>query len=222
MDWHKWIRTNNSYKIVALFITLVLWISVLGRKEETVEKYIDIKYKLKNNRAIKNNMIHQVVYTVTGSRRSLARYRKEDSDPIIIDLTDATLGRRVIQIPTEGISIPFGTQIISVIPKSIVVDIEELIIKKIPVKLVWSDISPKEIGYDVVSISPERVKVAGVRDSLSLLQYVFTEPIQLDILEQNKNDEDILTIDVRIREINKPGIKELKENQVQIFLKRIF
>lgn len=221
MNWLKWIQINGSYKVVALFITLVLWISVLGRKEETADKYIDIEYKLRSNRAIKNTVVDQIMYKVAGSRRSLTKYMEEDLEPIIIDLTDAALGRRVIQTPTEGIVIPFGTKIVSVNPKSIIVDIDELIVKKIPVKLTWSDTSPEEMGYKLVSINPEKVKVAGVRDSLSLLQHVLTEAIQLDILEQNKNHGDILTIDMRIREINKPGIKELKEKQVQVLLERV-
>ncbi len=221
MNWLKWIQNNGSYKVVALFITLVLWISVLGRKEETADKYIDIEYKLRSNRAIKNTVVDQIMYKVAGSRRSLTKYMEEDLEPIIIDLTDASLGRRVIQTPTEGIVIPFGTKIVSVNPKSIIVDIDELIVKKIPVKLTWSDTSPEEMGYKLVSINPEKVKVAGVRDSLSLLQHVLTESIELDILEQNKNHEDGLTIDIRIREINKPGIKELKEKQVQVLLERV-
>lgn len=221
MSWLKWIQINGSYKVVALFITLVLWISVLGRKEETADKYIDIEYKLRSNRAIKNTVVDQIMYKVAGSRRSLTKYMEEDLEPIIIDLTDAALGHRVIQTPTEGIVIPFGTKIVSVNPKSIIVDIDELIVKKIPVKLTWSDTSPEEMGYKLVSINPEKIKVAGVRDSLSLLQHVLTEAIQLDILEQNKNHGDILTIDIRIREINKPGIKELKEKQVQVLLERI-
>ncbi|CAM5998641.1 unnamed protein product [Sphagnum balticum] len=96
---------NASYKIVALLITLILWVIILGSKEAAIVKMIPANYILPKDMAIANSVPTEVAFRLTGPRLPLKRY-SEINDPLTIDLSSASEGFSTIRVHPDSIDVP--------------------------------------------------------------------------------------------------------------------
>src|SRR5690606_38635104 len=113
------------YKLVALFITLILWVSVLGRKETTVSKEVPLNFIAAEDKIVSSVSSKLVRFELTGSRRALRRFIAERAEPISVDLKIRGVGRLIVTVPEDSLRLPFGVKVQGVNPPSIVVDIED-------------------------------------------------------------------------------------------------
>ncbi len=177
--WYKAVREffyeNGSYKVVALLITLILWITVLGNKDQILNQSAKLKINLPKNHIIANGITDQIQVQISGSRLSLKKIAS-GLDPIEIDLEDAKPGRTILTIPTSKIVLPFGANIVSVNPATLVVDVDRIISKRVPVKISW-DAEEEPNSMRVAQIKPSTVVIRGASSVLSRIQEVWTEPI---------------------------------------------
>lgn len=51
---------NGSYKVVALLITLILWITVLGNKDQILNQHVKLNFNLPKDHIIANGVTDQV------------------------------------------------------------------------------------------------------------------------------------------------------------------
>jgi YbbR domain-containing protein len=166
---------NGSYKVVALLITMILWITVLGNKDQILNQNLKLNFILPKNKIIANGIADQAQVQISGSRLSLKKLAK-GLDPIDINLEDAKPGRTIVTIPTDKIILPFGAQIVSVNPATLVVDIDQVTTKRVPVRITWdSDEEPQFLR--VTQIKPATIMVKGASSVLSRIQEVWTDPI---------------------------------------------
>jgi YbbR domain-containing protein len=169
------IMENGSYKIVALLITLILWITVLGNKDQVLNQMVRLNFSLPKNHIIANSITDRVQVQISGSRLSLKKLIK-GIEPIEINLEDAKPGRTIVSIPTDHILLPFGAQILSVTPANLVIDIDRVMTKRVPVKVSWdTDEEPKNIR--VSDLRPSSVIIRGASSVLSRIDEAWTEPI---------------------------------------------
>jgi hypothetical protein len=206
---------NGSYKVVALLITLILWITVLGNKDQILNQNVQLSFLLPENHVFSNAVTNQVQIQVSGSRLSLKKLSKGIA-PIQINLSDIKAGRTIVSIPTDSIDLPFGSQIVNVNPASIVVDIDRVITKRIPIKFQWDTEEPDDIM--IRDIQPRTVVVKGALSVLSRVQEVLTDPIspaQLDFDTKKRID-----LRVGLREFNFFGILPFDTKAVTVTLEK--
>lgn len=117
-----WILENSSYKIVALLVTLILWVTILGRRDFVVTKEMDVEFLLPKNvnlETVKSEK--KVLVKVSGPRTALRRFGQTPGS-ITLDLTQASVktGKNQFKARFEAknIEIPFGVKIVSIEPES--------------------------------------------------------------------------------------------------------
>ncbi len=212
----EYITQNGSYKVVALLITLILWITVLGNKDQVLNQTVQLNFVLPENHVISNAVTNQIQVQISGSRLSLKKLSK-GMDPIEINLADIKAGRTIVSIPTDSINLPFGSQVVNMNPASIVVDIDRIITKRIPVKFQWdSEEEPSDLV--VKSIKPASILVKGAVSVLTRIQEVLTEPISPAQLAFDGKKR----IDVRtgLREFNFFGVLPFESKSVTVTVEK--
>jgi YbbR domain-containing protein len=115
---------NLSYKIVALFITLILWLTILGRRDFILTKTVDIELLTAPSYTVVAQTAEQVKFKVSGPRSALKKYLDSSlSHAITLDISDKGAGVVNVEIPVGKMDVPLGVKIISVRPSKIQAEI---------------------------------------------------------------------------------------------------
>lgn len=117
---------NFSYKIVALFISLILWLSILNKRDFIVTKELDVDFLAAENMMITGQSSAQIKVKVSGPQPILKKYR-ESSQVIAFDMSDKPAGFYDIDMHASKIEVPAGAKIIGIKPNTIHVEIVEKI-----------------------------------------------------------------------------------------------
>lgn len=120
---HRWRDTftdNLSYKIVSLFIALILWLTILGRRDFSLTKTIDIELITGPGKIVAHQSVDVAKVKVSGPRTALKKYMDSGlSQLLVIDISDKGQGEFDVEVPLNQIDVPFGVKVISVKPPMI-------------------------------------------------------------------------------------------------------
>lgn len=115
-EWKSWILENGSYKLVALFVTLILWVTILGRRDFVLSKEMDIEFLLPRSIAVaESNLERKVTVKVSGPRMALKKFA-QNPGTITIDLVKSQPGPARAVITPRSVEVPFGVKVLSVTP----------------------------------------------------------------------------------------------------------
>jgi hypothetical protein len=115
-EWKAYIFENGSYKFVALFVTLILWVTILGRRDFVLSKDMDVEFLLPRSIAIaQHDVERRVTVKVSGPRVALKKFA-QNPGTITIDLIKSQLGPIRAVISPRNVEVPFGVKVISVNP----------------------------------------------------------------------------------------------------------
>ena len=188
------ISENTSYKIVALLITLILWVIILGSRESTVLKMIPTEYLLPRDTMIVNNVPHEVAFKVAGPRLALRRFT-EFNEPLTIDLTSAMEGLTTVRIHPDSINVPSGLRVVSVSPSTITPSLDRIISKVVGVQLDMIDKLPNGKTIKSVEIIPSEWQISGARSFIVKTTFIKTAPIDLSKIQETLSEEVPLNFD---------------------------
>lgn len=185
-------------KFVSLCLAIMLWYFVGG--EDIVEKNIQVPVEtinLPNDLIISNKYKKEIEVTVRGPRSVLLEMGKDQS-AIQINLASATPGTRVESIGNEKIPVSRGIEVLRVQPSTILLSLDNLIQKELPVKAVTTgEVSP---GYQLtdLEITPKSLTINGPETILSRVDVLQTTPINLQDLFESVQLQIPLELDQRI------------------------
>lgn len=113
---------NLSYKFVALGVALILWMSMLGRKDSTLIKDFELQVLLGPGLEMTTQIPQIVKVELAGPRVALKKINQ--MNPVFtVDLTAAKSGRQVVQLNREGLNLPIGARVLSIDPREFTVQI---------------------------------------------------------------------------------------------------
>jgi YbbR domain-containing protein len=115
---------NLSYKFVALGVAMVLWMSMLGRKDSTLMKEFELQVLLPPKIELQTQ-IPQVVKVEVGGPRVALKKINQMTPVFTIDLTAARPGRQVVELSKEGLNLPIGARVLAIDPKEFTVVLRE-------------------------------------------------------------------------------------------------
>ncbi len=113
---------NGSYKLVALFVTLILWVTILGRRDFVQTKEVDLEFLLPRHMLIVGNVEKKVLVKVSGPRMALKKFA-QNPGTITIDLGKSTLGPNKAMITPRNVEVPFGVKVLAITPEEILVNL---------------------------------------------------------------------------------------------------
>ncbi|MEK6626992.1 MAG: CdaR family protein [Bdellovibrionota bacterium] len=116
------ILDNFSYKLVALFISLILWVSILNKRDFIVSKDFDVDFITSESYVVSAQSSAQLKVKVSGPQPLLKKYR-ESSSFLALDLSDKGPGFYDIDMNVSKIDVPKGIKVIGIRPQTIRVEI---------------------------------------------------------------------------------------------------
>ena len=113
---------NFSYKVVALFISLILWLSILNKRDFIVTKDLELDFVTSELLVVAAQSSAQLKVKVSGPQPILKKYR-ESSQILAFDLSDKPAGFYDVDMNASKIDVPKGIKIIGIKPNTIRVEI---------------------------------------------------------------------------------------------------
>ena len=169
-------------KLVALAITLALWVGVTGLSTPTTRQIAEVPLTLSysNKTEITSASVQTVNIVISGDRRKVNQVT-ENNLVISVDLSDVPPGERLVQLGPENVSIdlPLGVKLQEIRPNRIAVRLESVEEKEVAVNVETTG-EPAE-GFDVYSetVNPARVRVRGPASYVRGLTSVPTDRIDI-------------------------------------------
>ena len=119
-----WWSDNLSYKFVALGVAIILWLSMMGRKDSTLVKDFELQVLLGPHLEMETAIPQLVKVEVIGPRVALKKINS--MNPVFtVDLTAAHIGRQVIQLSRDGLSLPIGARVLGIDPREFTIVLRE-------------------------------------------------------------------------------------------------
>lgn len=119
--WFKELYQENiSYKLVALFIALILWITILGRRDFVISKEMDLEVNVAQGLIVGVQSTDKIKVKVSGPRAALKRFVDSGlSQMITVNAVNRAEGEYDIEIPMHKIDVPFGVRVIQIKPNTV-------------------------------------------------------------------------------------------------------
>lgn len=170
-------------KLVALVITLALWLGVSGLRAPITTRLnnIVLQPRISNSLEITNSPVTEVALVVTGDRRKIDQIKPENLI-VSLDLTNVLPGDRIVQLTPENVNVelPTGVRLDEIQPNKIAVQLETVTEREIPVKAEIEGGAGENAEIYSETIVPPRVRVRGPSSYIKSLDFVPTEPINLE------------------------------------------
>ncbi|NJL25364.1 MAG: hypothetical protein HC902_09415 [Calothrix sp. SM1_5_4] len=115
---------NLSYKFVALGVAVILWLSMLGRKDTSLTKDFELQLLLSPSVEMVSPVPQIVRVEIVGPRVALKKVNQ--MNPVFtVDLTGARPGRQVVQLNREGLNLPIGAKVLNIEPREFTLILRE-------------------------------------------------------------------------------------------------
>ena len=175
-----------ALKAVSLLLSLILWVTILGYRREELKKNVRLEPQLPPGMMIVNKIPAAIQYTLSGPRVMLEVANKR-IQPIRLDLTHTRQATNGFSLTEDLLGeLPPGVRVTYIQPPQVLIRLEEVVEKYIPVKATVSGkLAP---GYEVVAVkaNPSKIAVLGPKGLLDSLEFIGTEAFNVDGIRSNQ------------------------------------
>lgn len=169
-------------KLLALAITIALWIGVTGLSEVGSDRYkVPLVLRLADNAEATNQPIDQVEIRISGDKRRLEQIRESDLR-VFVDLTSVPVGNQTLSLAPDTVSVPDlpnGIRLEDIYPKKIVVRLEAIEEKEVSVRVETQGNVPPGMELYSESVVPSKIRVRGPASYLRTLTSISTDKVDL-------------------------------------------
>jgi YbbR domain-containing protein len=169
-------------KLVALAISIALWVGVTGLSQPTQLRMSGIPLTLRysNDTEVTNAPVQEVNIVISGDKRKIDQINKNDLI-MALDLTDVPAGDRTVLLTPDkvSLSLPTGIKLDEIQPASIPIRLEPVEIKEIPVNAVTEGTLPEGMEIYSQTVAPQKIRVRGPANLMRSLASVTTDKIDL-------------------------------------------
>lgn len=175
---------HSGAKLISIIIAVVLWIVVLGSRNVEVTKEIPLEVQTPNELVISTDLPEKVTFRLSGPKAFLRAILDRREDPIRVNLTGAKAGVVTYRFFADNIRLPIGVKVLAVTPPSLVVRLEPVKRKEVPVRLDLQGTPPE--GYQITrtEVKPATIKIRGPESTIDAVSEVTTLPIDLNDARQ--------------------------------------
>jgi YbbR domain-containing protein len=170
---------NVGWKLLSLGLATLLWYGLLGETEMASAISTPVLYKnLPRDLEISNDLPERIYVKVRGSSARMTLGSLQEV-AVVLDLKSVTRpGERTFSLDEDAIDLPFGVELIRVVPSQLRLKFEKSITSEVPVQ---ARLSPPPAGYRISSqqVTPDRVRVAGPESLVRSITAAVTDPIDL-------------------------------------------
>lgn len=117
---------NLSYKLVSLSIALILWVSLLNRRDFELKEVVKLDVVTGSQMRVVSVVPEQFEVQLSGQRKAIFKLRNSlKIQDLAIDISRRGEGQFEVLIPFEDLKLPPGIRIVGVRPDSVKVKVEK-------------------------------------------------------------------------------------------------
>jgi len=171
--------------LICLFAVSGLWLSFSKGMESLASFDVPIEFSNPEpKKEILSSSASKIKVLVSGAS-PLVNAVKPEQVKIILDLSQAEVGKIRFPVTPEHITLPPGISLKKIEPESIALALDTLVEKTLYVQPVWTGKLPDTLVMTRAEVIPETLVVRGGGRILSDRATLFTEPIPLDALTRS-------------------------------------
>lgn len=188
------VSVNLGTKLISVAIAVVLWFIVLGSRNVEVTKEVPLEVITPADIIPANEVPEKISFRLSGPKAFLRAVLDRREDPIRVNLSGAKPGLVTYRFFSDNIRVPIGVKVLSINPTAILIKLEYLKRKDVPVKAVLRGNPPE--GYRVarVTMKPDVVRIKGAESRVDALTEIPTVPVDVSGLKQSVEREVALDI----------------------------
>ncbi len=203
-------------KLIALVITLGLWLGITGLRTPTSTNIRDIPLNLRvaNDLEVTNSPVTEVDIKISGDKSKINQISR-DNLLISLDLSEVQAGERVVSITPENVNVelPAGVKLESITPSIIPIRLERVIERDVPVKAETEGVLAENFEIYSTSTVPQTVRVNGPESFIRPLDSISTEKINVE-----GRQEDFTAQQVSLNPVN-PKIRLVNTTVVDVLFR---
>ncbi len=210
----KLLLENMGMKVAAVVMAIILWFFVTSRGQSEVS--VDVPIELKNIpggfESVRQG-IKTVSVSIKGQERLLRNMKIADVR-VYVDLSKAKKGKGTYYINNEDIKLPSTMAVTNISPSSVMVVLEETVIRRAPVQAVVLGTPKRGFFVGSIEVNPGEMTIEGARSEVSRIKSLRTEPIDITDLDETSVQE--VRLDTGGRNVR----TEVQEVNVKIVIKK--
>ncbi len=118
------ILDNWHFKVISLFVALILWVTVSGRRDFVFTKVVALEFLTAQGHLVLAQTNDRIRVRVSGPRSSLKAFMdSQSSQTLQIDISQLGDGSFDVDIPGNKIEVPVGVKILGIRPNVIRVEV---------------------------------------------------------------------------------------------------
>ena len=195
---HKVFVEDWALKLLALAITIALWLAVTGQNKPTTMRLsgVQVNFLRPEGFELSNDLPQTIDLSLSGSRDKLDRISPRDL-AATVDLTDQKPGERIIKLTQARVKLDLeqDVKIQAFHPATIPIRLEQIVETTVEVEVKFAGKVQDYLEMKSVTVSPARVRVRGPADRVYALKKVTTETVQL---EGKRESFDLSNVEINI------------------------
>lgn len=195
---HKLFLEDWPLKLLALAITIALWMAVTGQNKPTSMRLsgVQLNFLRPEGFELSNDVPQTIDVTLTGSRDKLERISPRDV-AATVDLTDQKSGERIIKLTQSRVRLELqeDVKVQGFHPATLPIRLEPIVETTVEVEVKFTGNVQDFFEMKSISASPARVRVRGPADRVYALKKVTTETVQL---EGKRESFDLNNVEINI------------------------
>src|SRR4051812_18331800 len=153
---------NLGTKVISVMIAIVLWIIVLGSRNVEVVKEVPLEVITATDVVASNEVPEKIQFRLSGPKAFLRAVSDRREDPIRVNLSSAKPGHLVTyNFFSNSIRVPIGVKVLSINPAALLVKLEYVKKRDVPVRLETRGALPDGFRLAKSEIKPPTVKIKG-------------------------------------------------------------
>jgi YbbR domain-containing protein len=174
-----WVFGNIGLKLLSLTLAMLLWMVVSG--EETVERGLRVPLELTQvppGLELLGEVPATVDVRVRGASGTLSRVGTGDL-VAVLDLHTAQAGRRLFPLTPDQVRVPFGVEIVQVLPSAVTMAFERSASRELPIAPAVDGRPAPGFVVGPMVAEPRLVEVIGPESAVKRATEVVTEPVSI-------------------------------------------
>jgi len=193
LDYIYRVFTHNlGTKVISILLAFILWGIVLGSRNVEVTKEVPIEIITPPDVTPSNEIPEKIAFRLSGPKAFLRSILDRREEPIRVNL---------MGFFSDNIRVPIGVKVLSVTPTAILIKLENVRRKEVPVRVETRGALPEGYHLSAISIKPETIKIKGPESRIDAVNEVSTVPIDISTLKRNLDKEvnlDLIRLGVQI------------------------
>jgi YbbR domain-containing protein len=178
------LSSNLGTKIVSVVIAVVLWFVVLGSRNVEATKEIPLEIVTPGDVIVANDLPDKIAFRLSGPKAFLRAVLDRREDPVRVNLAGAKPGLVTYRFFSDNIRVPIGVKVLSINPTAILIKLEAVKHKEVPVHVELQGVPPEGYRLGAIKTRPENVRIKGAESRVDSITELKTLPVDISELRQ--------------------------------------